>query len=346
MLKRKAFTLVELLVVIAIIGLLASISIISLNNARAKARDAKRVADVKQISTALELFFNDAGRYPTDLEWASGSLEYNGQTYLSIIPSAPTPADGSCDSTTNSFSYTQDNSGESYTLTFCTGGVVGSLAAGELCATPSGMAACSIGGGGGFSCGDSVSYGGESYSTVLIGTQCWFAKNLNVGDMVTGVTPQSNNAIVEKYCYNDDASHECATYGGLYQWDEAMQYSVTEGAQGICPDGWHIPTDAEQNTLDQGLNDTTCNANRIGAWDCANAGTKLQAGGTSHFEGLLAGLRHTGGSFVYRGTGAYFWSSTISGPDAWDRSLGTGNATVGRTHNDRANGFSVRCLQD
>ncbi|HNX10752.1 MAG TPA: FISUMP domain-containing protein [bacterium] len=381
MLKRKAFTLVELLVVIAIIGLLATLSVIALNSARAKSRDAKRVADVKQISTALELFFNDAGRYPTDLEWASGSLEYNGQTYLSIIPSAPTPADGSCDSTTNSFSYTQDNSGESYTLTFCTGGVVGSLTAGELCATPGGMAGCGGGGGcildctnkncgddgcGGscgvctgndvctngtcttppFACGDSVSYGGESYPTVLIGAQCWFAKNLNVGDMVTGVTPQSNNAIVEKYCYNDDASHECATYGGLYQWDEAMQYSVTEGAQGICPDGWHIPTDAEQNTLDQGLNDTTCNANRILAWDCANAGTKLQAGGTSHFEGLLAGYRNTNGSFNDQGTYALFWSSTISGPDAWDRLLYTGYATVRRGHDDRAYGFSVRCLQD
>ncbi|HNX11089.1 MAG TPA: prepilin-type N-terminal cleavage/methylation domain-containing protein, partial [bacterium] len=157
--NKKAFTLVELLVVIAIIGLLATLSVIALNSARAKSRDAKRVADVKQISTALELFFNDAGRYPTDLEWASGSLEYNGQTYLTTIPSAPSPADGSCDSTTNSFSYTQDNSGESYTLTFCTGGVVGSLAAGELCATPSGMAACGGGGGcildcSGKNCGD------------------------------------------------------------------------------------------------------------------------------------------------------------------------------------------------
>jgi len=339
--KQKAFTLVELLVVIAIIGLLATLSIIALNSARSKSRDAKRVADVKQISTALELFFNDAGRYPTDLEWASGSLEYNGQTYLSIIPSAPTPADGSCDGTTNSFVYTQDNSGESYTITFCTGGPTGSLAAGELCATPGGVAAC----GGGFSCGDAVSYGGESYPTVLIGTQCWFAKNLNIGDMVTGVTSQSDNVIVEKYCYNDDASHECATYGGLYQWDEAMQYSNTEGAQGICPSGWHIPSDAEQNTLDQYLNDTTCDAERSGAWDCANAGTNLEVGGTSGFNGLLAGYRNTGGGFDYQGAVAYFWSSSINGSSAWIRGL-VGYPTVFRYYHASIHGFSVRCLRD
>jgi len=66
--SKKAFTLVELLVVIAIIGILATLSVIALNTARAKARDAKRVADVKQVTTALEMFFNDNGRYPDNTE--------------------------------------------------------------------------------------------------------------------------------------------------------------------------------------------------------------------------------------------------------------------------------------
>ena len=72
--NKKAFTLIELLVVIAIIGILATISVIALSNARAKARDAKRIADTKQVSTALEMFFNDNNRYPTDAEFNSGQI--------------------------------------------------------------------------------------------------------------------------------------------------------------------------------------------------------------------------------------------------------------------------------
>jgi len=74
MIRKKAFTLIELLVVIAIIGILATISVIALQNARAKSRDAKRAGDMKQIQTALELFFNDKNRYPTSTEWATGKI--------------------------------------------------------------------------------------------------------------------------------------------------------------------------------------------------------------------------------------------------------------------------------
>jgi len=63
--KNKGFTLIELLVVIAVIGLLASIVLVSVNKARAKARDAKRVSDLKQISTALEMFYDNYGYYPS-----------------------------------------------------------------------------------------------------------------------------------------------------------------------------------------------------------------------------------------------------------------------------------------
>ncbi len=355
----KAFTLVELLVVIAIVGLIAAISIIALNSARAKSRDAKRAADIKQISTALALFFNDAGRYPDDLEWASGSLEYNGQTYLAVIPSAPSPADGSCDGATNQFSYTQDDNGASYTITFCTGGVVGALAGGELCATPSGMNSCNVGGGGGVaacsgstSCGDTCSYGGEDYPTVSINGQCWFAKNLNIGTMVPGVNNQTNDGIMEKYCYNDNSA-DCTTYGGLYQWDEVMQYSVSEGAQGVCPSGWHVPTDAEQHALDDYLKDPgqDCNPNRNHlsypwGWECDTAGTKLKLGGSSGFEGLFAGYRDAGnGSFALQENSGLFWSSLSNGASAWRRHLDS-SSLVARAYNDQNFGFSVRCIQD
>ena len=66
-------------------------------------------------------------------------------------------------------------------------------------------------------------------------------ENLNVGTLINGDVEQTNNSIIEKYCYDNDTAN-CTTYGGLYQWNEAMQYVTTPGTKGICPDGWHIPT--------------------------------------------------------------------------------------------------------
>ena len=74
------------------------------------------------------------------------------------------------------------------------------------------------------------------------------AENLNVGTRINGSGSQTNNSTIEKYCYDDNEAN-CTTYGGLYQWDESMQYSTMPGVQGICPTGWHLPTDAEWTTL-------------------------------------------------------------------------------------------------
>ena len=118
---------------------------------------------------------------------------------------------------------------------------------------------------------------GNAYNTVEIGNQCWMQENLNVGTPIgsfesdgTTLNPQTDNATIEKYCYgystHGDAGQlatgeaNCDTYGGLYQWDEMMQYETQEGTQGICPAGWHIPSDDEWKTLEMHLGMTQAQA--------------------------------------------------------------------------------------
>lgn len=185
---------------------------------------------------------------------------------------------------------------------------------------------------------------GNLYDTVLIGSQCWMAENLNVGTMVNGSTAMTKNTVIEKYCYSND-TNICATDGGLYQWDEMMQYSATEGVQGICPNGWHLPTDTEWKTMEMALGMTQAQADSTG-WRGVDQGTQLKDGGSSGFQALLAGIRSTNGSFYYRGTYALIWSSTESGSAAWYRTLDSSEARVYRYTNNKALGFSVRCIKD
>jgi len=99
--------------------------------------------------------------------------------------------------------------------------------------------------------------GNHNYSTVQIGSQVWMGENLNVGTRINGVKNQINNDTIEKYCYNDDENN-CNVYGGIYLWDEMMQYSTVEGSQGICPTGWHLPSDSEWTVLTNYLGGNYC----------------------------------------------------------------------------------------
>ncbi len=143
--NKKGFTLIELLVVIAIIGILATLAVVALQQARKNARDAKRIADVKQMQTALELYFNDWQAYPATVT-ATGSISSGTTVYMAIVPSAPTPPDGDeCTATSNPYSYTLTGTDSgSYTIGFCLGGQTGGLSDKEKCATPGGIleAAC------------------------------------------------------------------------------------------------------------------------------------------------------------------------------------------------------------
>lgn len=141
--KQKAFTLIELLVVIAIIGILATLAVVALQQARSRARDSRRVADIKQIQTALELFFNENSRYPTSDEWDSGMIfsASSGDVFMQNIPVAPSPADGDCLNSSNTYYYVQKNDGNDYEISFCTGNSLADLDDGPKCLTPGGIIA-------------------------------------------------------------------------------------------------------------------------------------------------------------------------------------------------------------
>ncbi len=188
-----------------------------------------------------------------------------------------------------------------------------------------------------------VTYSGKIYNTVLIGSQCWLRENLDVGTMIQGSQNQSNNSTIEKYCHDNDPNN-CSIYGGLYQWAEAMQYITSEKAQGLCPSGWHIPTNAELQTLGTAVSNNSNALKAVGQDTGSGAGTN-----TSGFSGLLAGYRSGNGSFGSLGGGsAYFWSSTeYNATIAYFLNLYYNVSILYYSDtNYKEGGFSVRCLKD
>lgn len=175
------------------------------------------------------------------------------------------------------------------------------------------------------------------YKTVKIGEQCWLKENLKV-------TKNSAGEAITRYCYDND-SKICDTDGGLYDWNTAMNKSTTEGAQGICPSGWHVPKDSEWYVLESGLAVGSCEINRSGR-GCDQAGTKLKLGVDSIFYASLTGYRDSNNSFYHRGIDANFWSSTESGTSVLIRGLYLDFAFVYRNMSDKAGSISVRCLKD
>ncbi len=183
-----------------------------------------------------------------------------------------------------------------------------------------------------WTCGDDIidTRDGNTYKTTKIGDQCWFAENLKYtgNGCLKKTWDSSDTGPVDACKANGDEIH--------YQWVAAMNGS-TEDVQGLCPSGWHIPTDAEWDIL----------VNYAGG--SSTAGKKLKAvdgNGTDDygFNGLLVGYRGTSGALYGVGSYVYWWSSSPSGSNAWSHSVFSSGGTVRHLTYPQANGYSVRCI--
>jgi len=210
--------------------------------------------------------------------------------------------------------------------------------------------------GGDFVCGVSTvtDIDGNIYNTVLIGDQCWMKENLKTTQYRNGTTIENptgnsdwqNNTTGAYAWYHNDINWK-DSYSALYNWH------AVNNANGLCPTGWHVPTDAEFTAMTNHLGGTSVAGGKMKStrtmpdphprWESPNTGATNE----SNWSGLPGGYRHTSGSFNYIGYFGYWWSATeISTTDAWFRKLYYNFGSVNRYGYYKTDGFSVRCLRD
>jgi uncharacterized protein (TIGR02145 family) len=200
----------------------------------------------------------------------------------------------------------------------------------------------------------SINYGGESYPTIQIGGQCWLQKNLNAGVMIDYQFLPWLDDEIEKYCYDNDPSN-CETYGALYHWWEAMFYGqAIPGKQGICPPGFHIPTQEEFSILIDlfgGHSGAGGALKDVNFWNSPNTG----ATNISHFTARGAGTGYnyqglTGPSDCYGlGDISYIWTSSMNNPPNKPALRLANNSTGAHFEDVTAEPYpfgSVRCMKD
>jgi uncharacterized protein (TIGR02145 family) len=197
------------------------------------------------------------------------------------------------------------------------------------------------------SCGEVVSYEGKNYNTILINNQCWFKENLNVGVKISGSLNQGDNGIKEKYCY-DDLESKCDTFGGLYQWDETMQYTTVMGSQGLCPNGWHIPADAEWSPLVYYLGGENVAGGKMKEagtvhWAPPNTGATNSSG----FTALPSGVNWFPYQFYQLPYSTSFWASSEHNYSfKYGRSLHSSLEQVIKCDSLKTYGFALRCIKN
>ncbi|HHN47995.1 MAG TPA: hypothetical protein ENN08_03555 [Bacteroidales bacterium] len=210
-------------------------------------------------------------------------------------------------------------------------------------------------------------FDGNTYVTVQIGNQCWMASNLNT-------TRDANGNNITRYCYSNIVDN-CEIYGGLYSWATVMNGAGSSGAnpsgvQGICPTGWHVPSDAEWTQLTNYLIETyiditssnvgnklkscrqvssplggDCNTSEHPRW---NSNATHYGTNDFGFSALPGGYRYSDGSFSGLGSTGYWWSSTeSSSTHAWYRRMISSNGEMSRYNlSSKTYSFSLRCLKD
>ncbi len=188
-----------------------------------------------------------------------------------------------------------------------------------------------------------VKYGGHLYPTVQIKERCWLKENLDIGTMISSDTVMSDNGIIEKYCYDNDPAN-CEVYGGLYQWNELMQYSIEEKSQGICPDGWHVPSIDEFNNMTYGYTGDDFKEKGNAHWLPGSFGlnttgfTALPSGGWDYYNKIFRLITKDAPFFTSTKLGppssdVYFKEFVIPSVIIW------GNAHI-------TDGLALRCIKD
>ncbi len=366
--KNGGFTLIELLIVIGIIAILASAIIVVINPGRqfASARDATRNSHINSLYNSL-ISYQVANRgnwgeidLPQELtEICNSNLESPDCTglvdlsdlvdngYINQIPLDP-HAEGY---------------GTGYEVAEASVILRAPLA--ETRFIGIGIVETEYaenGNGGEFNCGDDFTDNrdGNIYATVEIGGQCWFTEDLRY-------ECDNFNDVGEDDATNwdgDGCAPQGDNYNGLlYQWGAVMDWDgegdpPEEGSQGICPDGWIVPTDDDFKELEIGLGMSQSDADGTGyrgdqegdmlksdpevedwchtSMDCA----------TSGWEGLPGGYRHNHGYIINVGSSGRWWFSTEDGTGAWARHLHSTFSAVSRLSTAQNSGHSVRCLKN
>jgi uncharacterized protein (TIGR02145 family) len=211
------------------------------------------------------------------------------------------------------------------------------------------------------------------YYPVRIGDQTWMSENLKVmrypdGSLIPHIEDQAIwydfRMYTEAFCWYDNIGIYSTLYGGLYTWPTAMhirsESDIKPGkVQGVCPDGWHLPSDDEWKQLEIFLGMDQTEADKKENWRGDYEGDMMKNGGVknwvspdskaasgSSFGALPAGWRDGAGFFKGLGTGARFWSSSKTGDYAWMRELGYNSPQVFRGTKGLYLGISVRCIRD
>ena len=216
-------------------------------------------------------------------------------------------------------------------------------------------------------------YDGNVYNTIVLGSQCWMKENLRSSHYSDGtaISPGSDDSLSTStpYFY---ICHASASYGNMYNWSAVKgPSSVSANNQGVCPTGWHVPSDAEWTQLtdyvsSQSLYLCSGNSENIAkalasttGWNSYSTNTNTCSPGKTPADNNATGFSILPASYYFYSTSshsvsyilpgesAHFWSATeSSSSNAYTRGVGYASSTVSRGSSNKGLGYSVRCLRD